>query len=537
MPVIDGTDVTAGSRELNADVCIIGAGAAGIYLGLKLAEYGTRVVILEAGPRQCEDSTVFGADAAFEGATYRGALEGRAFGLGGSTSRWGGVLVPHTPYDVRVKHPTDAFNAWHHIVEVVKSHEGAVLETLGLGNGLKSDDLARRHFGAHVQPLASAGIDLQVAQYLPFRQRNLAYLLPRASEVPGDLTVVLNAVAKEWGVRMTPDGVTHVKRVTAAVGEQILSVNARHFTIAAGALESARILLELQRQTNGAALPPRAAVGRYLGDHLSCPIARVEPENLRDAANLFRPRFEKGRMFYFRLLENKSPIDAPRSFAHFIFEDESAGFALAKKVLGGLQARAMPNISPRELIKGLRGLIGIGWNRMIYSQLHIPSQTPVRLQLDVEQAPNFDNHIRLADRETDEWGRPLPVIAWEIKSEDYEAIRTTAKRLLRNWSAAQDGVLSLREVFDTPAERKLHDAYHPVGVCRLGTDEEAVVDPDLTVRGTENLSVLSTAVFPSAGTANPTFSILCLGERLSKHVHTRLGRKSQLTVSESTVSE
>jgi choline dehydrogenase-like flavoprotein len=49
----------------------------------------------------------------------------------------------------------------------------------------------------------------------------------------------------------------------------------------------------------------------------------------------------------------------------------------------------------------------------------------------------------------------------------------------------------------------------------MGTDEEATVDLDLRVRGTQNLYVLSTGVFPSAGTANPTFSMLCLGDMLA----------------------
>ena len=62
---------------------------------------------------------------------------------------------------------------------------------------------------------------------------------------------------------------------------------------------------------------------------------------------------------------------------------------------------------------------------------------------------------------------------------------------------------------------KPHDAYHPVGTCRLGIDKGAVVDTDLRVQGTDNLWVLSTGVLPSAGTANPTFTMLCLGDELA----------------------
>ena len=48
----------------------------------------------------------------------------------------------------------------------------------------------------------------------------------------------------------------------------------------------------------------------------------------------------------------------------------------------------------------------------------------------------------------------------------------------------------------------------------MGIDGNSVVDHELSVRGLKNLSVVSTAVLPSAGTANPTFTMLCLAEAL-----------------------
>jgi choline dehydrogenase-like flavoprotein len=50
-----------------------------------------------------------------------------------------------------------------------------------------------------------------------------------------------------------------------------------------------------------------------------------------------------------------------------------------------------------------------------------------------------------------------------------------------------------------------------------------VVTRDLLVRGTTNLHVLSTGVFPSAGTANPTFSLLCFGEALATRLIDEVG--------------
>ena len=48
--------VGAGSRTLQADACVIGAGAGGAVLAAELAEGGMRVVLLEQGPEHDPDS-------------------------------------------------------------------------------------------------------------------------------------------------------------------------------------------------------------------------------------------------------------------------------------------------------------------------------------------------------------------------------------------------------------------------------------------------------------------------------------------------
>ena len=88
------------------------------------------------------------------------------------------------------------------------------------------------------------------------------------------------------------------------------------------------------------------------------------------------------------------------------------------------------------------------------------------------------------------------------------------------WPGLEGGLFDLAPVFANGRGPKPHDAYHPVGTCRLGVDNGAVVDTHLRVHGTDNLWVLSTGVLPSAGTANPTFTMLCLGDELADDLMT-----------------
>jgi choline dehydrogenase len=55
--------------------------------------------------------------------------------------------------------------------------------------------------------------------------------------------------------------------------------------------------------------------------------------------------------------------------------------------------------------------------------------------------------------------------------------------------------------------------HHPVGTCRLGTDERAVVDVDLRVRGIEGLRVVDASVMPSIPAANTHATVLAIAER------------------------
>ena len=509
--ITDLNSASGSQPQVACDVCVVGAGAAGLYIAGRLARHGVAVTVVEAGGSICGSGQSAGIEAIFSASDYRGAVEGRAFGWGGSTSRWGGLLVPHSELDIR----NDAGQqsaVWTHVVGVVRERSSAVFSTLGLSSSPDFFSFPEAALGPIATLLREQGLATIASEFLPLTRRNLTYLA--SGPARERVQVFLNAVVSKWFVRARhPSGEVSTIEATS-LGGACLRVAAKCFVVAAGAIESARILLEIDRATQGRMLPRGAAVGRYLSDHLSCPVADVHADDRQRAAAVFAPVFANGRMRSFRFVDTSVGPEAPRHFAHLVFDGANPGVRLAKDVLSGLQGRYLPKVTLTSARTGLSGLIGLAYGRFVRSRLFIPQGTSSKLQLDIEQLPAVDNRVHLGD-ETDRLGRPVAIIHWRIGDADYSGIDLLSQRFMASWPAAALGVRLVRIHADA-ASPKPYDAYHPVGTCRMGDDAEATVDLDLRVRGTQNVFVLSTGVLPSAGTANPTFSMLCLGDKLAE---------------------
>ncbi|MCC6835134.1 MAG: choline dehydrogenase [Cytophagales bacterium] len=62
-------------------------------------------------------------------------------------------------------------------------------------------------------------------------------------------------------------------------------------------------------------------------------------------------------------------------------------------------------------------------------------------------------------------------------------------------------------------QRSAECVYHPVGTCKMGTDEQAVVNSNLQVHGIENLRVVDASVMPTLTSGNTNAPVIMIAEK------------------------
>ena len=511
--VIDLCNSQDSYLERDCEVCIVGAGAAGLYLATEFASKGIDTILLEAGGNTASSASIAGFDIKTEKELYLGATKGRYFGLGGTTAHWGGVLVPHTEHDLRRN--SEAFDVWKHIVETVDSKSKDVLEKLGWKKDLSFLNFKNNRVRRFQKLLNSYGISLLSDLHLPFREKNFIFLLKKIPKSNNNLQIYINSVVYGWNSSKASSSGTIQNIKAKSINGNHLLVNAKKYIISAGAIESARILLEINQSSDYSIIKDTAAVGSYLSDHISIPIAKVNRASNKKVIRLFSPFFSHGWLKSFRFLNNSDDNKIPRSFFHFVFKNNSKGFSLAKELLTAIQSKRAPHISIKSFFSGVFGIVKLGFYRYIFSILYIPLNTEILLQLDIEQHPNRESCVKLGD-ELDKYGRQMAIIRWSVSEKDIENTKLMREKFLNKCSKIKE--IDLHEIDYDRNVLKFSDAFHPTGTCCMGKTKESVVDENLKVYGTSNLWVVSTAVLPSAGSANPTFTVLCLADKLVENI-------------------
>jgi choline dehydrogenase-like flavoprotein len=504
----DLSEATPGA--LTADVLVSGGGIAGLLAATRLARRGVKVIVAESGGfRQLDETHPFNA-VEQTGDIYMGADHGRFRCLGGTSTRWGGTMLPFLASDYTVE-SVGWDVQWPVTPDVFSPYQDEVETLFKLTKG--PYDYPDMMLDAQGRPGDFLG---RLAKWPPFRLRNVGILLAdelRSSDGP---EIWLNATAT--GFQMDAAGKLASVTFDSGSGNK-LTVSAPETILAAGAIESTRLLLLADRQHDDRIFAPDDVLGRYFHDHIAARTGKLVNIDQARLNRIVGFRFEPGGVMRNLRFEPTGPLRdrsrIPAGYTYIQFANETPnGFVALREIYRKLQKRASPGIG--DLIALARAMPWVSravWWRFIEKRLLFPDNADLDVITMIEQEPRADNRINLSPTLTDPFGLAQARIHWRINEGDAANLIATSQAFSTAWNGGNLAKFAKVEM-DLPGDPRAALAsgggfYHPGGTIRMGRGaSNGVVDSNLRAFRVPNLTVLTTAVFPTGGGANPTMTLM-----------------------------
>lgn len=519
----------AGAVTEETDVCIIGAGVAGQTVAKRLAALGVSVVLTESGSRKFDNKVQSLAGGAVLGEQYYDLQDSRLRLFGGTTAIWGGRCVALDRIDFEKRDWVD-HSGWPVSYDELDPYVDEAFRELDLLRPRSWNDISHPR-----PPFDPEHID---AAIWSFDHRGERFTSTRSFRHPR-ITLWLNATMVS--MRASDGGEVTSAEFTAFSGAK-LTVKARRYVLAAGGIENPRLLL--------ACCPDRPAglgndndlVGRFFMEHPHGRGGAITPaENsqagwsrLFDIAN--RTIFHKGRRYAaaFRPSEKAQRERRVLNTAVSLVTCRAPGASMpaTMAMINGLKH----NLPATKLLRstyrrGKELWVRYRPDRRSSSAAKSLMKTGGRIGLyaiiRAEQAPNPASRVRLTD-EKDALGVPRAGLDWRFSEIDgrsaLETMTLLDQELRRTGAGSADPSPWLKEgktlwEFDPLVSFHPIGGYHHMGTTRMAeTPDEGVTDGNCRVFGVNNLYIAGSSLFPTAGWANPTVSIMALATRLADHL-------------------
>jgi choline dehydrogenase-like flavoprotein len=511
------------------DICIVGAGAAGIAAALEFEGTGKRICLLEAGGLEYSVESQSAYKGEVIGLPYEPLDICRLRYFGGTTNHWAGYCHPFPVMSFQ-KHDWMPHTGWPIGMDDVVDYYNRAIKLLELPD-IPWDPVTGWDM-ASVKPwLREPRIDLH--EY-DFNER-VHIIHParlgrgehrealRASE---NIHVHYNANVVDIGLQedgVAVDGI-HVRTFS---GKE-LTYRARYYVLAASGIENARLMLASNSVLPDGVGNQNDVVGRYFSDHGIIHAGHIVTANEGVDIDLYEQhkfRHADVMIWHESTYESQKKLGlAPTAFRMFraLHETMATPGGESTRRLGRFAAqRRMPD----DLGAHIANVLGDFDELAQYSTDWLWNGTAplskIELELHFEPLPNPDSRVTLSN-ELDALGLPRVELDWRITDIDYESIRWVTDATARAVSAS--GLGRVQWTYDVnDIDPSVVMAKHHIGTTRMSSSPaDGVVDTDCKVFGIDNLYVAGSSVFTTCGWGSPTMMLVALAQRLADHLKTRV---------------
>jgi len=462
------------NASVEADVCIIGAGPAGITVALELADLKKNIFLLESGGIDLEAGTQRLNECYATGIPYKPSLSStRLRCFGGASDHWSGFCAPLDPVDFTHREWIP-LSGWPIKFEDLQQWYLRAQQICEVGGFLYDAAFWEQETGLNRLPLPSEIVHTKIVQFSPPTRFGYVYrrrLLTSANVTLWTHVTVTNIKADEME--------SHILEVQAITPNgRSLTVRAVTFVLACGGIENPRILLVSKQRNQQGLGDAYGCVGRYFMEH---PHVFTSSVYLSEGVN---PDFYQMNRRFVPLLSIAPEVQKAQRIANY-------------------SALLVPSEVSEEP----------------YEKKPTSSW---RLEARSEQIPNAESRVTLRPNFNDAYGVPQATLDWRLTRMDKETIRVAEAILATEILRARLGRLEMPEWLSHKGEEwpeSLIGGPHHMGTTRMSNDPKTgVVDSNCKIHGIDNLYIAGSSVFPTAGTANPTLSIVALAARLAQRI-------------------
>lgn len=497
--LLDANELSTGAT-LSADVCIAGAGAAGITLALTLQNAGLDVLLLESGGLEDESDTQ---------ALYRGTMSGidtwelddhrwRLFG--GSTSRWAGWCRPLDAHDFE-KRSYIPNSGWPITLDDLLPYYARAHARVELADFLWDLDEIQAISGRPIIDSPCGRLRTSVFQYSPPTRFGTRY---RAElESAENVRVLLHANVTNLTLG---SGLDRVSRFDCGTLRGVrFNVEARAFVLALGGIENVRLLLASNSQLEQGVANSSGAVGRYFMEHphwlgvSTWVLSRPTDLAFYERHSISMPMGDSTR---------RVRIQGVLGLVPEVLESEGLlefTASLGEAVVGPGETGPIDAEQVRSLVRDRD-------DERIY-----------QLNVRAEQSPRSKSRITLRPDDKDSLGMPRVDLNWQVHDDDTRAMRRAIELVGSCLGAAGLGRVWTSTRGDQLSWTTLPGGHH-MGTLRMTSDpKDGVVDADCRCHDVDNLFIAGSAVYTTGGASNPTLTLIALAERLADHLAEELG--------------
>ena len=518
---IDARKVSSG-KTIYADMCVIGAGAAGTVLANQFNGKSIKCCILESGGLEYESDTQALNIGRNVGQPYYPLVGTRLRFFGGTTNHWGANCHPFS--ELTFKGRSWISNSkWPVSRADIDPYYHQAQELLGLPKKSWNVDHWADQAGDIIPGFIKGRLEPYVVQIGPRQQSLFRNLYKTVFERSENIYTYLyaNVIKLETDSSRRLIDRAHIACLT---GNQFF-VKAPIFVLATGGIENARLLL-LSNLGNENDL-----VGRYFMDHIRfnagtvAPISGLRLGSLSGISRANKTRFQiQYRTSDFFQREKRITqaaimlSDIPN--IRYVNHNSSISIKSLKRIWMDLKSLRVPKHIVSDSLNIINELDEVA--KYFYTRARFGDSLPleaVNFSLRIEPMPNPQSRVIL-DKDVDALGLRRVKLDWQLSESDKITAKMAIRALAIEAGGSGDGRVNsflMEDDWDWPLGTT--GGHHQIGTTRMSADPKfGVVNENCRLHSVDNLYVAGSSVFPTADLGWPTMTIIAFTLRLAEYL-------------------